>query len=691
MKSWFTPAHAVNDAAIQRNGWFTLDTETSGLYEDGDDESPPARVATASIAWLLTEDEGDRYDEFPNVTVHRERLFADVAVKGPETSALIASVAWPFDQGAVDKPEYNGQMMLFDEPNLPKAEWSFLLDLCLDTEQVYHNAKFDIHKMRVGTRKWEGVDLLYGMNWDTQSGNHFMYPMIGTTSLKPSVKILCGKDAADEQAAVKAYLKKAKLPAGRYDLVPWDIIGPYADLDARLTMMLYLRQLIDLDQAVALGVIDGSNQFSARDLVHRRFDTTKVLYRMEKRGVPYDEVRSRETALEGDKRADEYAKVLPFSPPTSHKAKHFFFEEGKTNKGVRCLNHPPYSVTETGQPQLTEEIVSRMVDDGVPHAFTWRQYNKIKTSVNMWYRGYADKMGADGRLRTCFRQNGTRSSRFSVERVNLQAIPQDYRLEGYEALAGLPTPRELIASGVPEGWGIWELDLAQAELRVAALYAKCQTMLNMIMEGVDLHSFTTKALFPKVDEKSSEWGMWRQVGKRGNFSLLFGAGWETFGKMLAKETGMILAEKELRRIVREWNQLYPEFGSEIDRTSRKVRSRAHRYGVGWVQFQNGERRYFAKNEDFHKAFNQRVQGNLAQFGIDWMLMSDQYLMAQGLEDTPIGGAGLVLTIHDSQVLLLPDDGRGNVMAERCAGFANTIWQRMFKGVPGGSEPKRWAA
>lgn len=418
------------------------------------------------------------------------------------------------------------------------------------------------------------------------------------------------------------------------------------------------------------------------DLMHRRMAVTKVLYKMEFRGLPYDEPLSRETALKGEERARTFAKKLPFEP-TINAAKEWFF----TEKG---LNHPPYSVTDTGAPQLTEEIVQRMVADDVPHAKTWAEYRKITNAVAMWYTGYADKVGPDGRLRTCFRQNGTRSTRFSVERVNLQAIPQDYRLEGYESLAGLPTPREIIASGVPGGWGIWELDLAQAELRVAALYAKCQTMLDMIERGVDLHDYTTRELF-NVDKDDPKWGMWRQVGKRANFSLLFDAGPYTFKKMIAKETGIILSDPESSRIVKTWkHKLYPEFGDAIQRTSNKVTSRARKHGHGWVEFQNGERRYFMPDEDTHKAFNQRVQGNLAQFGIDWMLRTEDFLSQQpALIDTEIGGAGLVLTIHDSQVLLLPDGALGLSLSERCAQFANQLWREMFPGVPGGSEPKKW--
>jgi DNA polymerase I-like protein with 3'-5' exonuclease and polymerase domains len=355
----------------------------------------------------------------------------------------------------------------------------------------------------------------------------------------------------------------------------------------------------------------------------------------------------------------------------------------------------PYSVTDKGAPSLTAEIVGRMIDDRVPYAEKWGEWSRVSNAASMWYEGYAEAMGTDGRLRTAFRQNGTRSSRFSVERVNLQAIPQDYRLSDYQALNGIPTPRQLIAAGVPDGWRIFELDLAQAELRVASMFANCKKMIEMIAENADLHTYTTRELFPHVPEDDPLFhAKWRQVGKRGNFSLCFGAGGPTFRKMISKETGIVLDDPEATRIVKEWNALYPEFSRAIDKHQNVVAKRQHRHGHGWVDFVNKERRWFQEYEEAHKAFNQRVQGNLGQFGIDWLLQTDPFLsnhlelQARAAKDG-IGEPGLVLTIHDSQVLLLPDDDFGRSLAAQCAQFGKDLWKVMFPAIPGDVDYHDW--
>lgn len=673
-------------------GTVAVDTETSGLFADDG-----ARVSTASVAWMDPTGEWTAWAKgFDNVTTGEE-VIAEFDLSDGSTEQYtvdIVSVAWPFDQGTDGKPEDDGQPKLWPEAdNLGLDEWRSLVNLLADHNLTMHNAKFDLEKLRVGVRRWPGigVELEENVVWDSQNVNDLLW-RLHPTSLKPTCARLFGKEWADEATVVKKYLTKAKLPQGRWDLMPWDAIGKYADTDARITLMLMLRQQYEIDSKRA-GKWLGSPD-DVYEMIERRLAVTKVLYRMERRGLPYDEVTSREVAFEARKRAEAVGKKLPFTP-TPEKAKKYFFGDGITDRGVECLSMVPYSVTEKGSPQLTAEIVARMIDDRVTHAETYGEFTRLSNAASMWYEGYADAVGLDGRIRTAFRQNGTRSSRFSVERINLQAIPQDYRLSDHSALAGLLTPRQIIANAVPEGWRLFELDLAQAELRVGAMFANCRLMIEMIADNADLHTYTTKSLFPDVSEDDPLFGSkWRQVGKRGNFSLGFGSGGKTFKGMVSKETGIQLSEQEANRIVADWNALYPEWRQAIDKHMRVVGKRQARHGFGWIDLVNRERRWFQEYEEAHKAFNQRVQSNLAQFGIDWMLQTDRFLrneagLHRGAQAAKIGEPGLVLTIHDSQVLLLPDNEYGRELAETCAGFGKDLWKQMFAGIPGDVDYHAW--
>ncbi len=679
------PSHVL-DQFVHAGSHQTIiatDTETSGLFADDG-----ARVSTASIAWEAPPEDGwqEWVNRFDNITYGLEEI-------APGYEVYIASVAWPFDQGVEGKPEDTGQATLWPEAeNLPQEEWVALLDLLRKHPLDMHNSKFDSEKYRVGVRRWPGVgaELQDNVVWDTQNVNDLLW-RLHPTSLKPTCARLFGKEWADEAAVVKRYLAKSRLPVGRWDLMPWEAIGKYADTDARITLMLMFRQQYEIDNKQAGEWLGTPDDVYAK--IERRLQTTNSLYRMERRGVPYDEVGSREAAIECRKRAVKIEEKLPFTP-TENKAKAFFFTDTKTDKGAKGLDLVPYGLTDKGAPSLTAEITQRMVADRVPYADKWAEWSKVDNAASMWYEGYANKVGLDGRLRVAFRQNGTRSSRFSVERVNLQAIPQDYRLSDHAVLSGIPTPRALIANAVPPGWRIYELDLEQAELRVGAMFAGCTRMLDMIRKGTDLHTYTTRELFPDIEFKGPQWDKYRQVGKRGNFSLQFGSAGPTFRAMVSKETGIILEEPEADRIVRDWNDLFPEYRVAIKKHMRRVEKRQAQHGHGWVEFLNGERRWFQPYEEAHKAFNQRVQGNLAQFGIEWLLRTDQFLMSEDRLQTQarqesIGEPGLVLTIHDSQVLLLPDDQYGAQLADRCADFGRKLWQEWFPDVPGGVDFHRW--
>lgn len=679
---------AIRDEGIVIDDSIATDTETSGLFADDG-----ARVSTASVAWVDKDGSWREWAErFDNVTYGEETIVkSDGAFPGIHVD--IVSIAWPFDQGTEGKPEDNGQPKLWPEAdNLDSYEWRALLDLLSRHDLDMHNGKFDVEKYRVGVRRWPGVgvELINNLVWDSQNVNDLLW-RLHPTSLKPTCARLFGQEWADEAAVVKKYLAKAKLPAGRWDLMPWDAIGKYADTDARITKMLKLRQIWEIDNNSAGSWLGGPTEVFAA--VERRLGVTEVLYEMERRGLPYDEATSNLAAIECRDRAKAIAADLPFLP-TGPKAKDFFFTDKVTDKGVEGLDLIPYSTTDKGAPSLTAEIVQRMINDRVPYADKWGEWSRVENAASMWYEGYAQKIGLDGRIRCAFRQNGTRSSRFSVERVNLQAIPQDYRLSDHSALAGILTPRQIIANSVPKGWRLYELDLEQAELRVGAMFAKCGRMLEMIANGEDLHSFTTRALFPKIEFEGPDWFKYRQVGKRGNFSLQFGSGGPTFKAMVSKETGILLGDAEAERIVRDWNALYPEYKNAIYKHQNVVAKRQSRYGYGWIDLIGGERRWFQEYEEAHKAFNQRVQSNLAQFGIDWMLLTNEFLnnedeLHHAAMTDGIGEPGLVLTIHDSQVLLLPDNEYGQALAERCAQFGRDLWKIKFPGVPGGVDFHEW--
>lgn len=626
------------------------DTEASGLHEDDG-----ARVSTLSLAY--------------------------------ELDGVIHAYAWPFGQGPDGSEKFkipedhDDYERMTARISLPESEWLWLTDWLTRCKiLVGHNIKYDTHMVNAGTvAGWRGTDLTYNSNWDTMVAAKELWPQF-QIGLKPLAVRFFGESSDEEQKALKPYL--GPRTDARYDRVPWPVMQPYAIKDSLYTLAIFQMQAWRKEEGYAGG-----------EQIAREVKVMHALYRMELPGLPYDAPFSLEVAQQLGVRQAELLAELPFAPKD---AKKFYF----TDKLPNSLNKrpiaktPPSKTFPEGQPQLTAEVLQRMVAIGEetwPHAKTLFEANKIATALKMWYRPYALKT-RDGRLRCTFRhvasehggqqhEAGTASGRFSVERINLQAIPQDFRIR-----FDWPTPRQVIGKAVDklDGWQQWELDLAQAELRVAAMWAGCEKMLSAIAEDRDLHGETAAELFNLTPDDPT-WGEYRQLAKRSNFSLIFGSGPVTFRQAMAKE-GTYLSLGEAKNIVYGWRDLYPEFGDAIDWHQEFAEQH------GYVELANGRYRRFGAIEQTHKAFNQRVQGSIAEMGKDWLIWSDKHLRhlrQQGLDDG-IGMGGLIMVIHDSQVLLLPEEEAERYAAEvRQAGL--DIWYRMFPDVPGDIEAKQWGA
>ena len=723
-----------------------------------------ARVSTVSVSWILDDDEvplwaaelgtEEQYLWDTGIwTLRKETTHNARSSEWPHGDWVgrewVVSFAWPFDQGArgTGKPEDDTAAVVEhgmggllggldgwmpdkpkpDSENLGHVEWSALCTWLVQIGRLVgltcHNAKFDIHLMQAGVR-WSdgGIDLMPWVTWDTQGGADIW---VGwrtadsgkpTTSLKPNAAWLWGEHETDEKKVISAYLKKHKLPAGRWDLMPWRVIAKYADDDARKTARYRRWQEVEQKRVKSCSV---GAQYAERGwragydpaAFERRMETMRMLTRVERRGLPFNGELATETVVELDARIAEVEAKLEavLGTVTLPVAKHYWFGKGdklvgeKGNKrDVRGLGYEPYALTDGGEPVVDIATLAKMQRDGLPLVEEWMAYKKLTDAKSRWYEGWTNRAGADGRLRTGFRQNGTASGRFSVEEIQLQAIPADYKVKG-GPLGGLATPRDLIGAGVPEGYDLWEMDLAQAELRVAADMAGCKRMLEMIEAGEDLHGYTARELFGTTPD-DPRWGEFRQVAKRGNFSLIFGVGWKTFSATLWKEAGVDWGEGETRAMIEAWNALYPEFKAAIRRHEEAVMNRYGKHGVGWIEDKaTGERRWFTKwdiewfnperqrmEKGAHKAFNQRVQPALAQYGIDRWLGEERYLLERSAREGWAEGSGLVLMVHDSSVLLLPS-GVGEEVTADLKEMGEKLWDERFPGLPGGLDISRWAA
>ena len=567
-----------------------VDTETSGLHPD-DSVMPigmPAghcSVAAASIAWVE-----------------------------PGTGEVVG-YAFPFDQGIRDKLPQADLFQMLDDPNLPESEWVALLDWLEGRPLVFHNAKFDLLHITRGTRHWPGRDLSEWYVWDTGLAAHIIWPR-HRTALKPTAERLgiAGGNEAEEQRTLKAWIKSAKLGKGigtkdnpRYDLVEWEVMEPYARVDAELTIALYHFERAALDFGEG-----------RPDWVDREIDLSRALYDMETRGVGFDRNGCLQQASKIAARIDRIKAQLPFNP-TVNGAKAYYFRE---------LGYEPIKTTDKGAPQLDDEVRRILLDRGAPWVAEYDELVSLEKALSMWYRGWPERIGDDGRLRCTFRQAYVRSGRLSVERIQLQAVPKDDKtIDGIVGLREFFIPRE--------GHVLWNLDLSQAELRVASKFANCVRMLEMLEGGADLHGITTEQIFG-IDKSHPDWKFKRDIAKRLTFGGIFQIGPKTFQATLSKLAGIDWPLDDCKSAVYSWRDLYPEFGWAYNRYDKMAAD------YGYVRVIGDERSYFGERDWSNTGWSRMVQGSLAKFLKLWLPVVNR--QAPG---------ALVLTVHDSTVLELP--------------------------------------
>jgi hypothetical protein len=676
-------------------GAVLLDWETSGLYPDDG-----ARVSCGGVAF--------RYQ------------------------GQVSAFGWPFRQGLYGKPEIEtarfgwheeqviagyykndskttgakkgdprykkvrrkitAEEVLEPNPNLGPDEWAALMRWLSKQDIAAHNLMFEVIMAEAGAGPdMPGIDLLPNAVWCTFLGNALLDPQ-HLKGLKETGERLYG-ESPDDQKALKDHLGERGLPKVRYDLADWSVIKPYLLNDVRLGLRLARHQYLRFR---------GHEAKMSR--MHEAIADMDSLIRQERRGVPYDATESLRWAEKIDAEADRLEKTLPFRP-TDHGARQFYFTDDVLEDGTHCLGLKPIKMTEpskthpAGQPGLDAEVVDLLAQRDVPHAQSFYRLRQLRDASGRYYRGYADAIGQDGRLRTRFRQFGTKPGRISCERINLQAIPHDHRLlaAGAAILSEAPSPRALVDFEL-EGYEGWHMDLAQAELRVATEYARCERMWETIAEGRDPHGETAIGLGLVTGPEDPGWYKGRSViGKRSNFSLIFGIGHVAFRRDLRKQSGLDLEKPDhicvggpkkgcnrgncaVKKLIEDWHELYPEFRPAID-AHMAIAERTHK-----IRVRDDYYRHFTQLEiqyrEFHKAFNNRVQGNIGLFTKAWMREVDSLLLSRGIPTN----IGLVLQIHDALLLMLPKGMRA--LAEECAQIARDMWKDWFE-IPGGVDVEPW--
>lgn len=363
------------------DGWeVAVDTEGSGLAVDGNPvpepnkpPHPPARISVVSVSfrWPVWNEETKRWDK-GEITDFAWPFDQGPVLGKPGAPFALSEEHKIHDFKILDEAEQARILKIMsnhlkreftpaDVWNLPPSDYAALIGW-LDRRDflILQNLKHDAHQFRVGLRadaggfggvegfaKWDldsepgqwrlGVDQEVEMCepsnkplkvrkrrrrvHDTMLVQKQLMDQLEVASLKPTAVRLFGEDSDEDEVRLKSEL--SKIGTGmtkRYDLLMWAdgaAMYDYARADTRRTLQI---EEYEMERVEAGAVLDNYQALEAKE--HRLLIS---LYRMEKRGVPYDAEGSK---AEGERmRAwnKEEAPKFPFDVTKPNAAKRFYF------------------------------------------------------------------------------------------------------------------------------------------------------------------------------------------------------------------------------------------------------------------------------------------------------------------------------------------------------------------------------
>jgi len=415
---------------------------------------------------------------------------------------------------------------------------------------VMHNAEFDIHQIR----ETYGVQEFPNRLIDTLRVSHIL-DTAADHSLKGWGESVYGNIASYWEGLVAEYRKQYKVKS--YDLLPRDILDPYAANDAHLTKCLAYRFVPEVTR-------------SSPTIFKLEHELIPVIVDMEKEGmkIDLDYIVAQQQRLKQEQFAIEqkiFGIVGKHLNPASPKmVGEFLYDQCKI----------PVQYTEEGNVSTDNKALKEVDHPIAKLVLDWRTVAKEE---NTYYSPYI-KFEHNGRVHPHWNMCGTRSGRMSSSSPNAQNVPKK---------------SEARRMFIPDDMFI-DIDYSQIELRMLAHATKEPVLIEAFKNNEDLHRLTASNIFGiSLDGVSNSQ---RDIGKTLNFAIMYGAG----SKRIAEETETSLAEGEAFRS-KYW-ETYPG----VERYNYRLKKQAD--DTGHVQTIFGRK---VSTPDSRAALNYAIQGSAA--------------------------------------------------------------------------------
>lgn len=402
------------------------------------------------------------------------------------------------------------------------------------------------------------------------------------------------------------WLQVEPLLARKRDEIPDDVLAAYCAADTVVTGELYLQLKAELERHPRLEAL----------YRHLSLPLSRVLYGVERRGVPVDEVYGHRLVADLRRRLNEIHEELSHVVPeagglnlrSADQVAWLLYERLglKTNRTTRVKGRAS-----------TDERTLRELADLHPAAevlWRWRKTEKLRAMV----QGWLDR-AVDGRVYPRYNQTGTATGRLSGRDPNPQNLPTD------------PDVRRLVRA--PDGCVVLSADYAMIELVVAGWLYGEPAIVEAYEDGVDLHAMTAEAVLgrPPADKEER-----KRYGKTPNFGLLYMQGVTGF-REYAWKLGVKMTVEEAAAVRDRWHAAYPRVRSGWQRILQEHER------LGYVEAPSGRRRRVPADGLWGpEAVNFVVQCTAAELTHAAAILADQ-----------AGVGDLILHVHDALVFVVP--------------------------------------
>lgn len=408
-----------------------------------------------------------------------------------------------------------------------------------------------------------------------------------------------------------------------FDRVPWDIIVPYGETDAKETFFLgnYQEKSIALKDAE----IELTPGRSMTRVMENEKRLQKTIYRMKSRGVLVDKpycikASAYETDL-GEKARIEFKKLTGFDFKNSEK---IFSEVFKGEKDK-------WAYTDKDNPSFTSDVLTKFENPAA------REILKIRDSKSKqdFYNGFLWFSDDKGVVHPNYNPEGAIHGRFSSSEPNFQNLTSE---EDEEQVAQEFIVRRAI---IPRpGFVLIMPDYDQMEYKFM-LEQACKVwgyeteLAKMVLGGLDFHEATVQNTASQGIEIK------RKEAKTVNFLTLYGGG---DGKLAA---GLKCSTQQARAIRSAIFRAAPEIQAYIKCIKEAAEVRG--YIINWL----GRRCYFANKNGSYRAPNYHISGGcadvvkIAMNEIDELLLGKKSKMIMSVHDE------LPIEVHESEIDVVP--------------------------------------